>query len=88
MQVLFLSKFDKDLSKISQRNVFQDIENAILSVENAKSMRDIPALKKLKGHKIAYRIKIGNYRIGLYIEHNTVEFVRVVHRKDIYNLFP
>jgi len=88
MQVIFLSKFDKDLSKISQRNILHDIETAILSVENAKTIRDIPALKKLKGHKIAYRIKIGNYRIGLYIEQNTVEFVRAVHRKDIYNLFP
>ena len=88
MQVIFLSKFDKDLLKLNQKNVLQDIENVILSVENAQSLRDIHALKKLKGHKIAYRIKIGNYRIGLYIENNTIEFARVVHRKDIYNLFP
>lgn len=43
---------------------------------------------KLEGYKIAYRIKLGDYRIGVFIEDETIEFVRFVHRKDIYKKFP
>ncbi len=53
-----------------------------------QSMRDIRNLKKLKGYKNLFRIKIGDFRIGIFIENDTVEFARVVHHKDIYKLFP
>lgn len=88
MQSVFLSKFEKDLSKINLKSILKDIEDAIYIVDNAQSLKEIPHLKKLKGFKNAYRIKIGNYRIGVFIENDILEFARVVHRKDIYNLFP
>ena len=88
MQIVFLSKFFKDLSKINQPKVLADIEKAIIQVENVKTTIDINQLKKLKGYKSAFRIKVGDYRIGLFIENDVIEFVRILHRKDIYNLFP
>lgn len=88
MQVVFLSKFYKDLSKINQPKVLADIEKAIIHVENAKTTIEINQLKKLKGYKFAFRIKVGDYRIGLFIENDVIEFARILHRKDIYNLFP
>lgn len=51
-------------------------------------MRDIKGFKKLKGYKNVYRIKVGDYRIGVFIENDVVEFACVVHRKDIYRIFP
>ncbi|MDP3913923.1 MAG: hypothetical protein Q8R96_09315 [Bacteroidota bacterium] len=59
-----------------------------MNVEDAVLVREITNLKKLTGYKNAYRIKIGNYRIGVFIENNIVEFARVIHRKDIYRVFP
>ena len=88
MQIFFLSKFFKDLSKINQPKVLADIEKAIIQVENVKTIIDINQLKKLKGYKSAFRIKVGDYRIGLFIENDVIEFARILHRKDIYNLFP
>ena len=88
MQIVFLSKFFKDLSKINQPKVLADIEKAIIQVENVKTTIDINQLKKLKGYKSAFRIKVGDYRIGLFIENDVIEFARILHRKDIYNLFP
>ncbi len=38
--------------------------------------------------KFAYRIKIGDYRIGIFVESKVVEMARFVHRKDIYKVFP
>lgn len=88
MNVSFLAKFLKDLDKLTVQAVKDDVMAAIQDIEQAQKTTDIQNLKKLKGSKIAYRVRIGDYRIGLFIENNTVEFARVVHRKDIYKLFP
>jgi mRNA interferase RelE/StbE len=64
------------------------IEAAINDVKNASSLIEIKNLKKLKGYKSYYRITIGDYRIGIYISNDIVEFSRFLHRKDIYKFFP
>ncbi len=51
-------------------------------------MSDIKGLKKLKGFKDAYRVRLGDYRLGVFINKDLVQFARFVHRKDIYKLFP
>lgn len=88
MQVAFLSKFSKDLDKIKSRKLKSSVLQIIEHIETAKELKEFPNLKKLKGHNTAYRIRIGEYRLGLYIAKNIVLFARLVHRKDIYKLFP
>ena len=88
MKTEFLNHFYKDLKAIKNENIRIDIFNSIKQVELAESIKEIKNIKKLKGSKIAYRIRIGDYRIGVYIENNIIEFARISHRKDIYNLFP
>lgn len=88
MNVEFLEKFGKDIDKINQSFVKKALEKAIVRVEQANSLDEIPQLKKLIGHKSAYRIRIGDYRIGIFVEANKVQFARVVNRKDIYKVFP
>ena len=87
MNTLFLSQFEKDIEKIRMESVKDDIADAIEQVERAEEQSAIVNLKKLKGFKTAYRIRIGDYRIGVFINGDTVEFARVVHRRDIYKFF-
>ena len=58
-----------------------------MQIRKAETSDQIPSLKRLKGAK-AYRIRIGDYRIGVLIEENTVEFISVGHRKEFYQTFP
>lgn len=88
MNVSFREKFLKDLSKIKDQRIARNIENAIINAESAKTIHEISNLKKLKETKIAYRIKVGDYRICVFINNNNLEFSRVLHRKDIYRSFP
>ena len=88
MRVEYLSKFFKDLDKIKSKKTKTSILYIISQVKSANSIKDIQNLKKLTGHKYAYRIRSGQYRIGIFIENNVVQFARVVHRKEIYRLFP
>jgi mRNA interferase RelE/StbE len=57
-------------------------------VESAPDFGKIIHLKKLTGPRNFYRIRIGDYRIGLVLEKEVVEFVRFLPRKDLYRLFP
>ena len=88
MKAEFLSKFYKDLDKLTTAKTKSDVANAIDNVEKSTSIREIKNIKKLSGHKNAYRIKIGDYRIALFYENNIIEFARIAHRKDIYKIFP
>ncbi|MFI5163682.1 MAG: type II toxin-antitoxin system RelE/ParE family toxin [Bacteroidia bacterium] len=42
----------------------------------------------MEGYKDFFRIRIGDYRIGLLIHGNSVDVLRVLNRKDIYKYFP
>ncbi len=53
-----------------------------------KVLEQIKNLKKLKGSVGHYRIKIGDFRLGLAISGSTIEFIRCLHRKDVYKFFP
>lgn len=88
MQTEFLDKFNRDLDKINLRSIKTSVEKIILKVESAETLSQIPNVKKLSGYKSAYRIRLGDYRIGVFVEENVVIFARIVHRKEIYNVFP
>ncbi len=64
------------------------VQKTIIRAEQANNLNEIPQLKKLIGHKSAYRIRIGDYRIGIFVEGNKIQFARLANRKDIYKIFP
>lgn len=88
MKTEFKASFLKAIKKIKDQQLKSEIAEAIKEVESAKDLRQIKKLKKLKGYKHYYRIRIKDYRIGLKIENETVYFVDIDHRKNVYRLFP
>jgi len=47
-------------------------------------------MEKLKGYTDKYKIRVGNYRIGITVDQETKTLIcqRIAHRKDIYRIFP
>ncbi len=88
MQVEFLSQFSKDINHISLKSVKSNLIKLINLIEFSENLNNVPNLKKLVGHKSAYRVRIADYRVGFFYENNKVIFARIVHRKDIYKVFP
>ena len=88
MQVEFLSKFSNDVDRISQKSIRTKVAKLIRLMESESDLNNIPNLKKLVGHKSAYRVRLGDYRVGFFYESRKVIFARIVHRKDIYKVFP
>jgi len=88
MQVVFLKSFLKDINKLNDKSVKERLKAFIVKVESLENLKELNQLKKLKGYQTAYRFRIGDYRVGLYIEEHKVIFARIVKRNDIYKLFP
>jgi mRNA interferase RelE/StbE len=88
MKTAFRKSFTRDLRNIKNQRVLRNVREAIEQVEAAARLNDISNLKKISGAANLFRIRIGEYRIGLAVEKQTVEFVRCLHRRDLYRFFP
>lgn len=89
MEVRFEASFEKDLKKVKKdKKLLKSVKEVIGEVKKAKDLSDLRNLSKLKEYKTFYRIRIGDYRIGLDVVEDKVIFVRILHRKDIYKYFP
>jgi mRNA interferase RelE/StbE len=81
--------FQKDVSKIHDVKLKSEIYEIIKQIQETDNISEISNLKKLKGHKDLYRIRLGNYRLGLeYTEEHELIFIRFLHRKEIYQKWP
>jgi len=89
VKVKFKKSFTRDLKKrANDRKLFAKVEQIIGQIEEAEDTHRISNLKKLKALGNYYRVRSGDYRIGLIIDGGTVTFVRILHRSDIYRYFP
>ena len=88
MEIKIDKSFQKDTRRIKDKSILQRIAKTIANIQRAKNLEDIKDLKKIRGTHSMYRIRIGDYRLGIIITDTAVEFVRCLHRKDIYKYFP
>jgi len=89
VKTAYASSFVKDLKQLRGQPMFKRIQTlAFETVALTTDLNTLANLKKLQGHTNAYRIRMGDYRIGLTSDGETVTFKRVLHRKDIYRYFP
>ncbi|MCB9426931.1 MAG: plasmid stabilization protein [Flavobacteriales bacterium] len=88
MKVVFLRSFLKDIKKIKDPKIARKIEQLLIDLQQVDSLDEIKDIKKMSGYSIAYRIKIGNYRLGMFKENGQVELARFLKREDIYKVFP
>ena len=88
MKVSVTRMFTKDLSKFKDPRVLKKIKDIIEIMENVSNFNDIDNLKKIQGHATYYRIRVGDYRLGLKIESEQITLMRFLHRREIYRYFP
>jgi mRNA interferase RelE/StbE len=88
MTIEITRKFQKQVEACMDSNIRIHVGMIIREVSTAFTLSEIRNLKKLKGSKNCFRIKLGSYRIGLTIRNNVVIFAAFDHRSDIYKYFP
>ncbi len=89
MEVRYRQSFLKDLKKLKGSSVYQRIyEIVFTALSEAQNLQELPNIKAMQGYSNRYRIRVGDYRIGIEISDNTVEVIRTLHRKEFYRYFP
>ena len=93
MELLSKPKFNRDISKIKNKDVAMVLSAVMYNIKSAKNISNIHNLVKLEKYSVHYRIKIKldkkrDYRLGMIIRGNKVWLERFLHRNKIYKLFP
>jgi len=88
VKVAYEAAFLRDLKRVRSKKVRRRVQRVIEEVKKASAPHEILGLTKLCGYETFYRIRVGDYRIGIEIVDDTVIFVRFLHRRDIYRFFP
>jgi mRNA interferase RelE/StbE len=84
----FSRSFEKDLRRLQDKYLRARILETIRQIQQAENLDEISQVKKLRGHEDYYRVRLGDYRLGLKLTGLDVTFMRLLHRKDIYRYFP
>lgn len=88
MNTVFKKSFLKSVKQIRHQKLKDAISDIIAEVEKSEKIAEVSKCKKLRGYKQFYRIRLGDYRIGIQVEGDSVTFAAIDHRKDIYKHFP
>ena len=89
MKTEYSPAFIKVLKALMGSTAFDRVKKlAFEEVPRVIVLNDLKGLKRFRGPEEAYRIRIGDYRGGFFLNGQTVVFARVLHRKEIYRYFP
>lgn len=89
MNIEFSKSFDKQTSRVRDKILLKRLGNIIKKVIESDSLSQIPNVKSIVGHPGYYRIRLGDFRIGISLEEETVWF-HFFGKKDesTYKKFP
>lgn len=88
MRLEYRRSFERDLRDAQDQRIYAQLRLALETLEAAPDLRSVPNVKKLQGGDNFYRIRVGDYRLGVVLSGDTLVLVRFLHRKDIYRFFP
>lgn len=89
MIILVDKQFERDVKKINNPDLNKRIAKLMTSIGETDTLLGISNLAKLTGFDIYYRVRIGDYRVGIeLLDDGSIVLVRCLHRKDIYKKFP
>ncbi|MDZ8034480.1 type II toxin-antitoxin system RelE/ParE family toxin [Nostoc sp. DedSLP04] len=88
-QVEYTKRFLKELAALPVE-IQSRIEPIVFQELESENSFELGYLEKLKGYSDKYKIRVGDYRIGITLDRATKTLIcqRVAHRKDIYRIFP
>ena len=88
-QVEYTKRFLKELAALPV-DIQSRVEPIIFQEIESENPFELGYLEKLKGYSDKYKIRVGDYRIGITLDQETKTLIcqRVAHRKDIYRILP
>jgi len=89
VHILYAKSFAKDLGAINHDLATRKrLLKTIDKLKEINSLDELQGIKKIQGYESYYRLRIGDYRLGIKLSGDTIELIRFLHRRDIYRRFP
>jgi len=88
VKVEYHKSFERDLRRVRDQNLLDRVEAVLVGLEASESLDSISNVKVMKGHPDYFRIRIGDYRLGLKRIDDGVRIICFLSRGDIYRKFP
>jgi mRNA interferase RelE/StbE len=88
-KVEYTKRFLKELANLPS-DTQSRIEKLVFEELTAGNPFEVGYIEKMKGYPDKYKIRVGDYRIGLTIIKSSQMVIcdRVAHRREIYRTFP
>lgn len=88
-KVEYTKRFLKELAKLPQP-IQERVEAIVFEELECVNPFDLGYVEKMQGYSDKYKLRVGDYRVGLTVEKRAQTLVceRVVHRQKIYKVFP
>ncbi len=88
MKVEYSKKFLKQLAAVPCE-IRSKIESFVFEeLVLTSSIYELGKVEKMKGYDGFFKVRFGNYRLGLMIENEVITVKAVMHRREIYKFFP
>jgi len=84
----FERSFAKDLHRLLDTKVHTKVKEVIDECQKVSTIADIRNLKKLQGYETFYRIRVGDYRIGIECVNSELFFYSVSTQERCVQIFP
>jgi mRNA interferase RelE/StbE len=89
VKILYAKAFGRDLEAISRNtNAKKKLLGLIEELKSIDSLHHLHDVRKIEGYESYYRLRVGDYRLGVKVSGTTIELIRFLHRKEIYRRFP
>ena len=89
MNILYAKRFNNDLDAIRHESkIKKRLLDLIGQIKRVDVLSDISGVKKIEGYPGYFRIRVGDYRLGIKVTEKDIEMIRFLHRKEIYRRFP
>lgn len=89
MVIQYRKSFLRDLKRLKGQPVYTRVfELTFTTLPSVTNLREVAGVKAMKGFPNRYRIRLGNYQVGLAVVDDHLEVMRVLHRREFYRYFP
>lgn len=88
MKLVIRKRFLKELADLPAKDRKRIEVFVFEELKDCNTFNNVKGIEKLTGYTSFYKIRFGDYRVGIRFENDEFTLERVMHRKEIYKFFP
>ena len=81
-------RFSRDVRSLGSVQIRRRLDRVIQELIEAASITEVSGVRRIRGEGQHYRIRIGDYRLGITMDGETAVLRRFLPRGEIYRYFP